>query len=171
MLPEETKNLIGMSTPERINEIENGAIRKFADAVGESNPLYEDEDYARKSRYGSIIAPPGFFGWPKNPDKGSALLVEVPLEVVTVMEKAGYPFASVVDGGMEYEFFSPIYAGDTLTNKTTVTNIRERAGSTTSLVFINMETVYVNQKGNTVAKAMATMILRSINQQKEQANV
>jgi acyl dehydratase len=48
------------------------AIRKFADGIGDPNPLWSDADYARKTRYGSIVAPPSWiwavfagvqFGW------------------------------------------------------------------------------------------------------------
>jgi len=35
-----------------------GAIQKFARAVGETNPLYFDEEYARRTPYRGIIAPP-----------------------------------------------------------------------------------------------------------------
>ncbi len=34
------------------------AIQRYCQAVGETHPLYFDEDYARKSRYGGLIAPP-----------------------------------------------------------------------------------------------------------------
>ncbi len=36
------------------------AITRFAWACGDDNPLYTDPDYAAKSRYGCLIAPPGF---------------------------------------------------------------------------------------------------------------
>ena len=34
-------------------------IQKFARATEDLNPLYFDEEYAKKSRFGGIIAPPG----------------------------------------------------------------------------------------------------------------
>jgi acyl dehydratase len=48
------------------------AIRKFADGIGDSNPLWSDIEYARKTKYGTIAAPPSWifsvlggiqFGW------------------------------------------------------------------------------------------------------------
>ena len=48
------------------------AIRKFADGIGDPNPLWRDQEYARKTRYGTIVAPPSWifsvfsglqFGW------------------------------------------------------------------------------------------------------------
>jgi hypothetical protein len=53
-------------------EATRGAIRRFADGVGDPNPLWRDEDYAKKTRYGCLIAPPSWafsvlagiqFGW------------------------------------------------------------------------------------------------------------
>lgn len=41
-------------------EVEKGMIRGFAQAIGDSNPLWQDENYARRNRYSSIIAPPTF---------------------------------------------------------------------------------------------------------------
>jgi len=34
------------------------AIQKYCRSVGDLNPLYFDEDYARRSRHGGLIAPP-----------------------------------------------------------------------------------------------------------------
>jgi len=48
------------------------AILKFADGIGDINPLWRDADYAAKTRYGTIVAPPSWvfsvfsglqFGW------------------------------------------------------------------------------------------------------------
>jgi len=33
-------------------------IRHFADAMGDRNPLWRREDYAKNTRWGGIIAPP-----------------------------------------------------------------------------------------------------------------
>jgi len=34
------------------------AIRNFANGIGDSNPLYRDEEYAKKTKYGALIASP-----------------------------------------------------------------------------------------------------------------
>jgi acyl dehydratase len=48
------------------------AIAKFADGIGDPNPLWRDRDYCASSRYGTIVAPPSWifsvlagvqFGW------------------------------------------------------------------------------------------------------------
>lgn len=40
--------------------VEATHIMMFARAVGDDNPIYRDEDYAKKSEVGHIIAPPTF---------------------------------------------------------------------------------------------------------------
>jgi acyl dehydratase len=53
-------------------EATRSAIRKFADGIGDPNPLWSDAEYAGKTRYRGIVAPPSWifsvfsglqFGW------------------------------------------------------------------------------------------------------------
>jgi acyl dehydratase len=163
MIPEEIKKLIGTSGAVKYYEVEKGAIRRFAEAVDDPNPLYQDEEYARKSKSGSIIAPPGFFGWPQKQARGSSLAVDIPPELEAAFEKAGYPLSLVLDGGMEYEFFLPVCAGDVLSAVTTVRNLRERSGETGSIIVSFLDTVYHNQQGEPVAKQQLMFVRRSRN--------
>ena len=51
----------GIEYPARrqFNEVATkDAIRHWADAIGDLNPLWRDEEYARKTLYGGLIAPP-----------------------------------------------------------------------------------------------------------------
>jgi peroxisomal enoyl-CoA hydratase 2 len=58
--------------------IEAGHIQLFARAIGDSNPIYSDQDYASQSSLGGIIAPPTFSeasnhfdeDWPFRPSWG-----------------------------------------------------------------------------------------------------
>ena len=40
--------------------VEASHIMMFARSVGDANPIYHDEDYAKKTDLGGIIAPPSF---------------------------------------------------------------------------------------------------------------
>jgi len=162
MSADEISQVIGKNVGIRIFEVEKGAICRFADAVGDDNPLFRDAEYARNSHYGGIIAPPGFLGWPLKHPMGSPLVIEFPTELMEPLSKSGYTRESVLDGGMEYDFFLPVYAGDILTESTTVKDVRERAGRAGKMCFIILETIYINQNGDLVARAHATTILRSM---------
>ncbi|MDP2919134.1 MAG: MaoC family dehydratase N-terminal domain-containing protein [Dehalococcoidia bacterium] len=161
MEAEELNRIIGKNVGVRLFEVEKGAIRRFADAVADPNPLFRDEEYARQSRYGGIIASPGFFGWPLKQTMGAPLVIEFPADLMEPLAKSGYMLASALDGGIEYDFFLPVRAGDTLTATGSIKDIRERAGRAGKMCFIILETVYYNQNGALVARARATTILRS----------
>lgn len=162
MLPPEVTRFIGKVSATSIFEVEREAIRRFADAIDDPNPLYWDEEYAQKSRYGAIIAPPGFISapwfagrsakWEKRESPSVAAVGEVWPAVVN----AGY--GRVLDGRIEYEFGPPVQAGDTIKSASVVKDIVERPSQTGKTVFLITETTYTNQKGESVAKVRETTI-------------
>jgi len=155
MIPDSFKQYIGKVDPPHLREVERGAIRRYADAVGNDNPLYYDEEYAKKSRYGSIIAPPGFFGWAKQTVPSSEGLIGL----MGAMIEAGY--AGILDGGMSYDYFLPVRAGDTLVASPKVADIALKEGKT-KMMIVRFEVTYYNQNGDLVAKAYQTLIGRQL---------
>ncbi|MFH1031773.1 MAG: MaoC family dehydratase N-terminal domain-containing protein [Chloroflexota bacterium] len=158
MLPKDVTDYIGKSLGTRMFEVERGSIMRFAEAVGDLNPLYHDDEHARNSRYGSIIAPPGFFGWPAKRTSAVLFSTELVGEVTDVLAKAGYPRG--LDGGIEMEFFKPIRAGDKLAAASLCKDIVEREGKTGKFALVTYETVYINQDGEVAAKVVQTSIRR-----------
>lgn len=153
-IPEEVKAMIGTTTEPIIMEVERGAIRRYADAIDDSNPLFRDVEHAKKSRYGEIICPPGFFGWPL---KGGGL-EQMMGTIMPAMMKAG--LFRILDGGVDYEFFLPVRAGDILTSYGKLADVREREGRTGKMLLITLESTYLNQNGDKVAVARSTIIAR-----------
>ncbi len=159
MLPEEITKWIGKPTGTSVFQVEREAIRRFADSVGDDNPLYWDEEYAKKSKYGSIIAPPGIMA---TPWYGGRAKPWGKREEATGggqgpnLAKAG--FGRVLDGGVEWDFFKPIKAGDTITAVSSIKDITVREGRTGKMAFIIRETTYTNQKGEVICKARGTSI-------------
>jgi acyl dehydratase len=151
----ELRGLIGLTTQPVVNEVERGAIRRYADAVGDDNPLYTDVAYAGISRYGEILCPPGFFGWPT---KVSDTVMEVMGAMFGILFKAG--LFRILDGGREYEFYLPIRAGDTLTWYARFADVTEREGKSGKMVILTTELIYLNQNGDLVAKARPIFIAR-----------
>jgi acyl dehydratase len=151
----ELRGLIGRMTEPGIREVEAGAIRRYAEAVGNPNPLYHDVEYARKSRYGGVIAPPGFFGWTK---QVSAATIEVMGPVFAAVFNAG--LVRILDAGIDYEFFLPVRAGEVLTWWAKFADAAEREGRSGQMVFLTMELSYMNQNGDLVARARQTFLAR-----------
>ena len=154
MIPEEMKQCIGLVDPPAVYEVEKGAIRRYADAVGDKNPLYRDEEYAAKTKYGSIIAPPGFFGWPV----GTVPMGGAIGKAITAAMNAG--FFRILDAGKSYEFFIPIRPGDTLVGSPQIADISEKEGKSGPMYIISFKTTYTNQNGAIVANAVQSFICR-----------
>lgn len=52
---------VGTNLGTVVEEVEKGWIRQFCQAIGDANPIYTDEAYAKETVHGGIIAPPTFF--------------------------------------------------------------------------------------------------------------
>ncbi len=162
MASEDFAQYIGVPTGGSIFEVEKEPIRRFADAVGDTNPLYSDEEYAKKAGYRSIVAPPGYISIQWNgrqrisaPEGGNARM-----GIMTLLREKGYTNPGGVDGGIEYDFFKPVQAGDTITTSSMIKDVTEREGRTGKMAFMVNETTFTNQDGEIVAKARSTTIQR-----------
>ncbi len=140
---EEAKQQIGKVSETRTYEIERGAIRRFAEAIGDPNPLFNDEQAARKTRFGGMIAPPTFCR------SLGAPLLDVKLNM---------PQFRGLDGGSEWEYFEPIRPGDRITVQSKLVDLRETEGRLGPMVFITTEITYTNQFGELCAIQRATGI-------------
>ncbi len=137
------RDAIGVESEPATHEVEKGAIRRFAEAIGDSNPLFHDEEAARRSPFGRLVAPPTFLrslapGPPRAP--------------------FAIPYDGLLDGGSEWEYFGPVRAGDRITVTTTVSDIFERRGRLGNMLFITRQTRYVDQSGKTAAVQRNTLI-------------
>ncbi len=150
LITDELRKLIGVSSGPIIFKVEEGAIQRYAQAIGDPNPLYNDPDYASKTRHGRLLAPPGFTGWPVKADRPTDKLFET-------LAKAGAP-PRVLDGGVEFEFIDPVGAGDVLTATTRISSITERETRLGKTMFTTVEITFVNQTGNVALKSRSTLI-------------
>ena len=151
LITDELRKLIGVSSGPIIFKVEEGAIQRYAQAIGDPNPLYNDPDYASKAKHGRLLAPPGFTGWPVEPGPLSVF------KLVASLEKAGAP-PRVLDGGVEFEFIDPVGAGDVLTATTKIASITERETRLGKTMFTTVEVTFVNQKGDVALKSRSTLI-------------
>jgi acyl dehydratase len=145
IVDEEARKQIGKTSAPSVYEVERGAIRRFAEAIGDPNPLFNDERQARKTRFGGMIAPPTF---------GRALGSIIP---DVTLKGLGERFR-VLDGGSDWEYFEPIRPGDRITVQSKLADLRETEGKIGPMVFIVMETSYTNQFGELCATQRMTVI-------------
>jgi acyl dehydratase len=123
--------------------VEKGAIVSFAQAIGDGNPVYNDEVAARKTRYGTLIAPPTFLRC-----MGMSQ-TELPFDL---------PFERLLDGGSDWEYFQAVRAGDQITAVARVSDISERSGRVGLMVLVKTVITYRNQFDETAATQTNTLI-------------
>ena len=147
VITKEMKDAIGVESDPVVYQIEEGAILRFAEAIGDTNPIFNDKNAASKTKYGGIVAPPTFLR--------SIAHVKAPEPKVQV--KSTYP--ANVDGGSEWEYFEPIKVGDTITATSYLADINERKGGKFgSMLIMVRETKYINQHGTVAALQRTTGI-------------
>ena len=148
-VPPEVMKWVGTEIPLGTGVVEAGAIKKFADAFKDPNPLWRDEEYAKKTPYGGVVAPPTFVHCFR--DVGYANIRPEPL-----------PWKNVtgLNGGNEFEFYKPMRPGDVITGKAKLVEIFGRHSKRMGpMLFTVVEMTYTNQKGEMVGKQSSTSIM------------
>ena len=135
------EDIVGLEAPPFTAEVEKGAIRKFAEALGDPNPLFSDEEFAKKSKYGGMIAPLTF------PTTFRGERPDVKLD------RTKPPLFA----GQEYEYFRLIRPGDKITCRTKVVDYYEKEGRRGIMKFVVYEMEGVDEKGEKVFKGRQIM--------------
>jgi acyl dehydratase len=107
------RNAIGRESRPALNEVEKGAIRRFAEALGETNPIYFEEAAARAAGYRSVVAPPTFATTLR---AGSDLREGLMLT----------PGKHLLQAEQSFEYARPIVAGDRLTVRSRIADVAQR---------------------------------------------
>ncbi len=122
------------------DEVNAPMIRIFCEMAEDGNPVYWDEEFAQKTKFGGIISPPAMvitwchYRYWKPAWMSQKYVVTGPgeLAAVDVAEVHGWaPFVEAgydegIDVGGENYYYRPIYPGDRLSWRTRVSDIRQR---------------------------------------------
>lgn len=140
------RTLIGRESEPVVHEVEKNAIRRFADALGDPNPVYQDEAVARSAGYAGLVAPPTFAVALASNER-----FRHSLDLGT---------RSVLHGEQHVEYGRPIVAGDRISVVTRVADVLERAGASGPMDVLVLEDEGKDDKGELVFRSRATLILR-----------
>lgn len=131
----QTRKDMGMAA-ERF-PVESSHIMMFARSIGDPNPIYSDEEYAKKSEVGGIIAPPTFPQASAQFDPDYVLRPKIGepwfgsgknATGVTAAPGGGGGGGGGLHASQKFEFKRPIRAGDVLTVKAKPGNTWEKEG-------------------------------------------
>ena len=146
-------------------------LRRFVHAVMESNPVHWDEEAARESRYGGLVAPP-LYVWhalrraPGSPDPLDRLAEEPDWDGLDVgsgiggLPKIDVPLKRILNGGTEAELFRLPRVGELISAQSRYLDIVDREGRSGPMVLVTVETVYTNQDEQSLARVLSTVIMR-----------
>lgn len=148
---ERQKKLLGFDQPQSLRDYNQTAtidnIRNFAHGCGNDNPLHCDPDYARGTRWGNVIAPAMMAGVLNAPMRGDP----VPPEIKT-LRKSLFKGVHVFVSGSTWDFYRPIFPGDTLYSFTGDKSCEVKTSEFSGRSVINTRRdVKVNQRGEVVA--------------------
>lgn len=128
------RELIGHESEDILIEIERGAIRRFAEAVGDTT----------EACLRGEIAPPSF-----------PTTIRIPIPGLT------YDLARVLHAGQEYRYERPIHAGDRLRCRSRLQDVYQREGRLGQMTFfiVDLEGRSADN-GEPVFTGRSTVILR-----------
>lgn len=144
---EVTKEHIGLATETYQVNIEKGHIRRFCQAIGDTNPLFLDEQAAGKSAYEGIIAPLTF------PVALSDEAVAFPLEL---------DVRRMLHGEQEFIYHKPLRPGESYTAQMKVADVYEREGKSGKMQFIVLDTEFRDENNELAVVSRTNIIYRAL---------
>lgn len=123
--------------------MERGAVKKFAEAIGDLHPIYFDEETGRNSRYQNNIAPPTF---PRTFDYG-------------VIEGLNLPNKGLIHGEQTFHYERPLVVGEEILCYSEVKKYFEKKGNFGEMGFLIVENVGEDLAGNMIFSSTSTVVI------------
>ena len=137
---------IGREYKETTYVIGQEKIKEYALAIGDLNPLYTDSEFAKKSKYGSIIAPPMFV----------VVFAKEAMDVLFKDKELNLNTSRLVHGEQEFNFHKIVKVNETMKTIGKIKNIYQKNNND----FIELETKSYNQSKELVVEGLWTFIVR-----------
>lgn len=122
------KGTIGKRSEKVKNTIERGAVKKFAEAIGDLSPIFYDEEAGKNSRFKRNIAPSTF---PVTLDFGD--VPELPL-----------PSKGLIHGEQSFHYERPIFVDEEIYCYTEVKDYYEKTGNYGDMGFLVISRIGVD---------------------------
>ena len=143
------RDVVGVDYDVGTHEVTEEQVIGFANAIGETNPMYLDKEFAAKSPHGTLIAPPAYY---------TSIRLESAPDAEVKFGTTGF------NASQHCEFYEPMKVGDTISAKTQVSHVYAKTGRTGTMVFTVRRTTYSNQHGRDVMMVESSMVRRDMNQ-------
>jgi acyl dehydratase len=155
-------DLIGVKSPPTRATVNAREFQRWAVAVGDENPLYFDEPFARSLGFRGLVMPPMF--------------LPIVMRTIQILRERrpdgtligeGYDLPITVPyrrmaGGRTTTFHETVCDGDVLTGERQLSDLVEKSGGTGALLIASWTVAYANQFGRQVASDVESVIFRAM---------
>ncbi|MBV7504631.1 MaoC family dehydratase N-terminal domain-containing protein [Bacillus sp. sid0103] len=137
------KNQIGKQSNKVKNVVERGAVKKFAEAIGDLHPIYFDEETGKNSRYHANIAPPTF---PRTFEYGD-------------IDGLNLPNKGLIHGEQTFHYERPLRVGEEIYCFSKVKNYFEKKGNFGEMGFLVLESFGEDASGALIFSSTSTVVI------------
>ncbi len=153
---------VGVEHEELLGEISATLTRRYAAAVGDSDPLYHDAAYAKSLGYANVVAPanflPGVICWSEGAPYDR--LREDGTEADTHLPGVPAKGVRVMGGGEEMHFTRPVVAGTVVSRRTVLLDVTPRDSKQGLMLVARYQDEYVDERGQELLRSVRTVLLR-----------
>ncbi len=143
------RRFIGHVMPAFTVDVEKGRLKFFAKAIGQTDPVYTDEDAARAAGHPGLPVPPTFL---------FCLEMDAP-DPAAIRNLLGMDYRTLLHGEQGFTYHRMAYAGDRLTYEQRIDDIHDKKGG--ALEFVVRKTRVTNQRGELVAELRGVTVIRN----------
>ncbi|QHS22435.1 MaoC family dehydratase [Virgibacillus sp. MSP4-1] len=134
---------IGRASKKMKNTVERGLVKRFAESIGDLHPIFVDEEFGRKSRYGQNIAPPTF---PRVFEYGE-------------IEGLPLPQKGLIHGEETYHYERPLFVGEEIYCYSEVKDYYEKQGKNGLMGFFILKRFGEDSNENVIFTEEQTVII------------
>jgi hypothetical protein len=171
IINDDIRKYIGMETQPLVccDPVERGAVRRFSQAIMDPDPIYMDEDYSARTRYGGPVAPPLFAAAMLRLEFGGRDLVQERAEDpdfdgAVGSSSLGLPpipcNLAMLNGGTDVEIFRLPRHGEWVSVTSRYKDIYERETSKGPMLFVVYESDFKDESGHLIMRFSKTQIRR-----------
>ncbi|WP_099156874.1 MaoC family dehydratase N-terminal domain-containing protein [Virgibacillus ndiopensis] len=135
--------VIGKRSDKVKNIVERGMVKKFAESIGDSHPIFIDEVFGKESRYGQNIAPPTF---PRVFEYGT-------------IDELYLPNKGLIHGEQTYHYERPLLVGEEIYCYMEVADYYEKNGGNGLMGFIILKRYGEDSEENTIFTEKQVVII------------
>jgi len=141
------RSFIGHELGSHTVKIEMGRLKFFNKVIGQTNPIFFDEEAAKLANYTSCPVCPSYY-FSMDLEQKNAL---------GWLEMLGIDVSKILHGMQDFTYHKPAYANQTVTLTAKITDIYEKKAG--ALEFVEKEVVVIDEAGNLLATQKITIVV------------